>query len=229
MPDTSTTRRGRKPARKPGRPPRQGQDAEDVKRGLVNAARELFARRGFGEVGIRELSRAAGVTPGMIAYYFGGKQGLYEAMFASVFEELIARARELAAQPQPSTEPLAGLIRLYVATISAQPWLPALLLREVVTGDPALRARFVERFAKRAAVILPGLVSAEIARGALRPDLDPALVLLSLVGACVFPFLAHPLLGKVLGYELDPSFGETLAAHTQKLFLEGARAAEVQA
>jgi AcrR family transcriptional regulator len=194
-----------------------------VKRGLVAAARELFARRGFGEVGIRELSRAAGVTPGMISYYFGGKQGLYEAMLASVFEDILARARELGAQPARSSAPLAGLIRLYAGTLTAQPWLPGLLLREVITGGAAARARFVERFAKRAAVLLPGLVSAEIASGALRDDLDPVLTLLALVGATVFPFLAFPVLGKTLGYQLDEQFGERLAAHTASLLLDGAR------
>jgi len=214
--------RTRSRSRRPGRPPR-GRAAEDVRRGLVTAARELFSRRGFGEVGIRELSRAAGVTPGMISYYFGGKQGLYEAMLASVFEDLIARVRELAAQPGESTAPLEGLIRLYAATLTAQPWLPALLLREVITGDPGTRARFVERFARHGAELLPGLVSSEMAAGTLRKDLDPVLTLLALIGSSVFPFLAHPVLGKLLGYELDEPFAKRLAAHTARLFLDGAR------
>ena len=194
-----------------------------MKRGLVAAARDLFAKRGFGEVGIRELSRTAGVTPGMISYYFGGKQGLYEAMLASVFDELLVRVRELAAQPAQSTAPLEGLVRMYAATMTAQPWLPALLLREVITGDPGMRARFVERFAARAAAILPALLSAEIAGGALRADLDPKLAVLSMLGMCVFPFLAHPITGKVLGYELDTEFADRLVAHTRALFLDGAR------
>jgi AcrR family transcriptional regulator len=201
----------------------RGRNAEDVRRGLVDAARDLFARRGFGEVGIRELSRAAGVTPAMISYYFGGKQGLYEAMLASVFDDILLRVRALAEQPARSTAPLAEFVRLYTATLTAQPWLPALLLREVITGDPAARARFIERFARRAAALLPGLISAEIASGALRDDLDPVLGVLSLVGASVFPFLAFPLLGKLLGYELDADFAARLATHTTRLFLDGAR------
>jgi TetR/AcrR family transcriptional regulator len=210
-------------ARGPGRPRRGPALSDDVKRELVAAARDLFARRGFSEVGIRELSRAAGVTPGMISYYFGGKQGLYEAMLASVFDDLLARVRELAAQPAESTAPLAALIRLYTATITSQPWLPALVLREVIFGDEETRARFVERFAQRAAVILPGLIRAEIESGALRRDLDPALMVLALVGTSLFPFLAHPVMGKVLGYELDDDFAQRLATHTTRLLLDGAR------
>jgi len=224
MANRRTERAGaaREGGRRPGRP-RRGPVLEDPKRELVAAARDLFARRGFSEVGIRELSRAAGVTPGMISYYFGGKQGLYEAMLSSVFEDLLARVRELAAQPAESTAPLAALVRLYTATLASQPWLPALLLREVIYGDAETRARFIERFAQRASALLPALVASEIESGALRADLDPALTVLALIGASVFPFLAHPVLGKVLGYELDDAFAARLASHTTRLLFDGGR------
>jgi AcrR family transcriptional regulator len=217
-------RKGGKTTRRPGRPA-QGRAAEDVKRELVEAARELFSRRGFGDVGIRELARSAGVTPGMISYYFGGKQGLYEAMLASVFDGLIARVGELFAESPRSTAPVEALIQLYIATIASQPWVPALLLREVVTAGPAERARFVERFARRGLPLLQGLFAKEIEAGALRADLDARLAVLSLAGMSIFPFLTHPVMGKVFDYELDEAFAKRLAEHTTRLFLDGTRAA----
>ena len=217
------SRRKQGPIKRVGRPVRS-ESPEDVRRRLVAVARDLFAKRGFGEVGIREIARAAEVTPGMISYYFDDKLGLYEAMLASVFEEMLGRARELATRPADGTGPLAALIRLYISTIASQPWVPALLLREIVTGESAARARFIERFASRVATLLPGLVAAEVAIGELRDDLDARLCVLSLVGMSVFPFLAHPLAGKVLGYELDAAFAERLIDHTTRLFFAGARA-----
>jgi AcrR family transcriptional regulator len=214
------TARRKKVARRVGRP-RAGEGAADLRRRLVEVARALFSRRGFGEVGIREIARAADVTPGMISYYFGGKQGLYEAMLASVFEDMLARVRELGAQPAGDGGPLAALVRLYVTTLRAQPWLPGLMLREVLTGDSKLRARFVTRFASRAGEILPALVGAEIGAGKLRADLDPTLAVLSLIAMCVFPFVGHAIGGPVFGYELDEAFCERLIAHTQRLFFEG--------
>jgi AcrR family transcriptional regulator len=227
---TSRTRTGgtrKKPAlaRRVGRPARD-ESAEDVRRRLVAVARDLFATRAFGEVGIRELARAANVTPGMISYYFGDKQGLYEAMLSSVFEEMLARVRELAAEHAQGTRPLEALVRLYIATIASQPWLPAVVLREIVTGDSAARARFIERFASRVGTLVPGLLAGEIAAGELRADLDPRLAMLSLFGMSIFPFLAHPIAGKVLGYELDAAFAERLIAHTTRLFFDGTRPAE---
>jgi hypothetical protein len=73
-------------------------------------------------------------------------------------------------------------------------------------------------------VLLPFLAR-EQERGHLRRELDPTLALLSLVGMCAFPYLAHPLLGLVLGYELDEPFRKRLADHSVRLFLDGARGA----
>src|SRR5262245_59428572 len=199
MTSGSRVRPHRAKPRRPGRPVRaEGESADVVRERLVDSARALFTRRGFGEVSVREIAREAGVTPAMIADYFGYKQGLYLAMLTSVFETLLARVRELGGQSPASTAPIEGFIRLYVATISSQPWLPALLLREVIATDSAARTQFVERFASRAAALLPALFSTEIESGALRADLDPKLAVLSLVGICAFPFLAHPIAGKVL-------------------------------
>lgn len=39
----------------------------------------------------------------------------------------------------------------------------------------------------------------------------------------VFPFLVHPILGEVLGYQLDAEFRDRLHQHTRRLFLDGAR------
>src|SRR5262245_3933050 len=105
------TPRTRAKSRRPGRPVRgAGEGAGAVRERLVETARALFTRRGFGEVSVREIGRAAGVTPAMIAYYFGDKQGLYEAMLTSVFDTLLGRMRELAAQSPASTAPVETFI-----------------------------------------------------------------------------------------------------------------------
>lgn len=46
---------------------------------LLDAAEELFAARGFADVGSRELAARAGVNVAQIAYHFGSKRGLYVA------------------------------------------------------------------------------------------------------------------------------------------------------
>ena len=59
-----------------GRPKTTG--AEDVRDALLNAARDLFLRYGYRAVSSRQIAAAAGANSAMIAYYFGGKPGLYK-------------------------------------------------------------------------------------------------------------------------------------------------------
>ena len=56
---------------------------------LVRAARPLFAERGYTDVGTEEIVRAAGVTRGALYHHFGGKEGLFLAVFELVEEELL--------------------------------------------------------------------------------------------------------------------------------------------
>jgi TetR/AcrR family transcriptional regulator len=220
MPPTPATRR-----RRPGRParPRSAVPPDEVRQRLLEAAEQLFAARGYDAVGVRELARAAHVSPAMIAYYFGDKAGLLDAVFDRVFERLLAQLRSLAEAPAGERGAPERLIRLYVETIGREPWLPSFVVREVLGGDAERRARFAARFPARLAPVLLPFLAREKAQGRLRADLDPVLAILSLIGMCAFPFLAHPLLGRVLGYELDEGFRARLADHSVRLFLDGAR------
>jgi len=212
--------------RGPGRP-RQGDSAEDVRARLIAAATGLFSRRGFGEVGVREVATAAGVTPAMVSYYFGDKQGLYAAMLESVFERLIDRVAALARREAGAEgDPLAAFVRMHIATLAEEPWVPQLILREVLGGEGPLRERFIEDFARRMTATVLGLLGEGIAESRLRADLDPRLTVLSLMGLCVFPYLSHPVSGPVLGVELDESFRDRLTEHTVKLIAHGVLAEE---
>ena len=53
---------------------------------LLKAAEELFAERGFADVGNREITARAGANLAAIKYHFGSKHGLYEATVRRVFD-----------------------------------------------------------------------------------------------------------------------------------------------
>jgi TetR/AcrR family transcriptional regulator len=207
--------------RRPGRPS-SAESGADVRRKLIATSQRLFAEKGFGEVGLREIAQAAGVTPAMISYYFGDKAGLYEAVFVETLEAFLGRIQSTAAESAPSGLPLERFLGIYFQTMMEQPWLPNLLLREVATRDSPFRKLFVERFAGKAMKLLPALIARQIESGRLRANLDPKHTLLSLLGMTVFPVIAAPVLGPLLGYRLDNDFAAERIEHIQHLFLEGA-------
>lgn len=208
--------------RSPGRPQLDpGQPGVRIR--LIRAAAQLVAERGYNATSIREIAAAADVTPAMIAYYFGDKRGLLEAILDHAFEQLVRGVQQLAAEDDTADSPfVTRFVPLYLKAVTREPWIPRFLMREVFSADTPVREQFVERFARRVAAVVPAVFAREIEAGRLRRDLDPQLALLSLIGMCVFPLIVEPVLGPLLGFQVDAAFTERLIEHTVELFLEGA-------
>jgi AcrR family transcriptional regulator len=56
---------------------------------LIEAATPVFAKKGLHGVSVRELAAGCGCNVSMISYYFGGKDGLYEAVLREVFSGML--------------------------------------------------------------------------------------------------------------------------------------------
>src|SRR5262249_47372989 len=150
-----------KPRPRPGRP-RQEAGSPQVRERLVEAAIELAREQGFDAIGVRQIASAAGVTPGMIAYYFGDKRGLYEAMFEATFQRLTQRVRALIERTAGGGDPIARLVDLQIHTLADTPWLPTLLAREGLGRESPLRQFFAERLAKGPGVLIPQMLRREM-------------------------------------------------------------------
>jgi TetR/AcrR family transcriptional regulator len=209
--------------RQPGRPSADARlDAQDK---LLDAASRLFAERGVGQVSLRTVAAEAGVTPAMVHYYFGSKEGLYDAMIERTFDRVLVAVRSLAARPADGSRPrerLAAVLEVIVGSFAAEPWVPMLVVREVLSEGGRFRERFIESYASQMAELLPGLFRQEIEQGQFRSDLDPRLAFLSFMGMTLMPFVARPVAERALGIDYDEEFLRGFAEHTSRLFVEGA-------
>ncbi len=70
------------------------------------AARRLFADRGYAGVGTEEIVRAAGVTRGALYHHFEGKEGLLEAVYEQIEEEV---TRKIAKDALSGGDPMEAL------------------------------------------------------------------------------------------------------------------------
>jgi len=209
--------------KRPGRPTRGDSNVRDR---LIDAATGLAIERGFDAAGIREIADRAGVSSGMISYYFGDRRGLYEAMFERATGRL-SNQLSAALNTLPSgADAIETMIRLHSAALAADPWIPQLLAREVLAKEGNLRTSFAERVGEGPLRLMLEAIEEAIERGVLRSDLDPALCVLSLASMSVFPYLVAPVLGDQLGIVLDDDFRRRLVEHNLALIARGLRARE---
>lgn len=68
----------------------QAERRDATRAALLEAARPLFAERGYDAVGAEQIVAAAGVTRGALYHHFDGKRGLFAAVFEEIEQELIA-------------------------------------------------------------------------------------------------------------------------------------------
>ena len=81
----------------PERPRTKAAQREATTAALIDAARDLFAERGYANVGTEEIVQRAGVTRGALYHHFrGGKEELFRAVVVQVSAETARRVRDAA-------------------------------------------------------------------------------------------------------------------------------------
>ena len=81
----------------------RAEQAEATRAELLSAARELFAERGYADVGTEEIVRATGVTRGALYHHFRDKRDLFREVHESLERELVER---IGASMQGTDDPL---------------------------------------------------------------------------------------------------------------------------
>jgi AcrR family transcriptional regulator len=81
--------------------------AEATRTALIEAARELFAAKGYADTGTPEIVSAAGVTRGALYHHFVDKLELFRAV---VEREAETVARHIARESEVSDSPIEGIM-----------------------------------------------------------------------------------------------------------------------
>jgi TetR/AcrR family transcriptional regulator len=215
----STRSRSAAARRGPGRP--AGAQAGEGQEALLEAARRLMAEKGLPGVTLREVAERAGVKPALVNYYFGGKQGLLRAVVAEVSQRMLATIREAAAVEGSVEERLRALVGAVVGFFTEEPYAPRLIMEQVLFGEEEMIDAFVAGYARPNLETMRRLLADGAARGELR-EVDPLLLVPTLVGGCVFFFLAAPVIQRLFGLEaITPELAGRLVDHTVEVLLRG--------
>jgi len=149
---------------------------------LIEAARTIFADKGYEAASVREITASASANLGAITYHFGSKQGLYDAVLASLLDPLaraVGLGQPVSADAKGSAlDRIDGMVAAMFAHLAAHPDLQLLVLQHVVTRQ-ALPGPMYDRLAA-----MVGRLSAEIATGQAEGSIragDPVLMAVSVM------------------------------------------------
>src|SRR3954454_4979440 len=92
----------------------RGKKAEATRARLLRVSRDLFAKRGYADVGTEEIVRRAKVTRGALYHHFRDKQDLFRAVHEQLEAELVASLGAQIAGIEDAGEMLATGLRSFL-------------------------------------------------------------------------------------------------------------------
>ncbi|MFT3669149.1 MAG: helix-turn-helix domain-containing protein [Pseudoxanthomonas sp.] len=207
--------------RKRARGRRPTAESADLRASLLDAALACFVRRGIAATSLRDIATEAAVTPALVHYYFGDKAQLQEAVVAERLLPVIGQMRAplMQAGEGDVAALVAGFVHGIAGVVQQHPWLPTLWVREILCEGGALRDMMISQVGPLLPKMMAGRFAAAQQAGQLNPDLDPRLLMVSLIGLTMFPMASAPIWRQLFGAD-DIDFND-LRRHTLVLLDRG--------
>ena len=193
------------------------EEQHKTKERIIAAASKVLAEKGYEATTLREISREAQAGPGLVHYYFGGKDELLVEVLQAAGQRFHQRMEHLTQQMSTNWSLDALLTQLY-ERVDLEPEVYRLRYESFALGlhnpviEPKVRERLAQRRDEIGSIIARALENRERTESVKRFSLDPTLLAALLLA--LFDGLA---LQKIM----DPTFDLEAAYHLLVQALHG--------
>lgn len=147
---------------------------------IFRTAAHLFAQKGFDGVSMREISEQSGVTKPTIYYYFGSKEGIYEALIDSGLQHVVSSFEDIAHINASAKNKLVMMTKKFFQLAVEEPDFSKFFMTLAI---PLSDNTVLEKFRKQMLnqgnilkkIVIEGIMSGEFGAAA-RPDLAAQII-----------------------------------------------------
>ncbi len=193
-------------------------EAPDTQKKILAAARRVFHRRGFAGARMQEIADEAGINKALLHYYFRNKEQLFRHVLREALEHTITVIIQAMSSEAPLEKKIETFVHGYIDMFTEHPYIPAFVLHEINTEPERLLSMLP--FDRIGQFDIPGILGRELdkaaAEGRIRA-IPPRQFIINLVGLCVFPFAARPILQLVLNMPGEENFAAFIQERKQTL------------
>ena len=191
---------------------------------IIHAATEIFLEKGKDGARMQEIADQAGINKALLHYYFRSKDKLFENVFKQEFKSIFNGIIPLTTGAHNFKDFLYQFITNYLQNIIPRRNLMRFILWEITKVQPNLTQYILEVFQEYGFQENPVALRIQqaIDQGEIK-SIDPSHFIMSLLGMCVFPVIAAPVMEKILPAAdfQQPGFLEQRIATIVDLLWEG--------
>jgi AcrR family transcriptional regulator len=193
-------------------------DKTDRERIIIDAALNVFSRKGYADTRMADIAREAEMSYGLVYHYFENKEKLFDAIVEEWWTGFYNKLEALKKSPMPTDEKLIGIIRYLLSVYANEPNQISIFITEVSRGfvyhaHSKGRDKFNGLFALCREIILEGQTN-----GFLRNDIQARYLTYVFLGA-IDTFLSVMILGEET---LTPGREKRIINGIIQVFLHGA-------
>lgn len=201
----------------------------DTETRIFEAALKVFAQKGKDGARLKEIADEAGIHRPLLHYYFRTKQQLYDAVAERMFKQFLM-SFDAPAEGGRFADTLRAFIGHYMDSVREHRHAAMWMVTENMAGSPILGEMLARAFATEGSPqrAMVEAVERAVRSGEIQP-VNPRQLMLTVVSACVFPFLTLPTVKMMnpLAAEDFDAYLEERKAHLFEVIYHGLATREV--
>ena len=161
--------------------PRRTRRSARTRERILQAATEVFARRGFHGARVADIAEQAGIAYGLVYHHFRNKDEILAAIFSERWSRYVQYIEEMAGSERSFREQVGHLVHFWVETWRQDPHLMTVMINEISRSYEFIEAHDVGTVLVAFDAVERLIVRAQ-QRGEVRDDVDAKLVTYAAMG-----------------------------------------------
>ena len=189
------------------RPPRPGatrtNDPERTKADILTVATQEFAENGYSGGRVDDIAERTKTSKRMIYYYFGSKDGLYEAVLLEYYAKLRGAEAELHLEGQPPLQAIQRLIEFtYNWHITHADGVRLVMVENIHRARHLAALPSIEPVNSKVIQLVEGLLARGVEDGVVRDGVKALDLYLSIAALCYFSVSNRYTIKAIFGYDM---------------------------
>ena len=164
---------------------------------ILQVARKAFTQKGLSGARMQDIADEAGINKALVHYYFESKEKLFGLIFDQEFEKFFTSLALLISADLPLFEKIEKIVSLDIERLSQFPDMPLFVINEVSRNPEIMAKRLKQLQQKSVMENFQKQINSEIKKGSIK-SISAEQLLINIQSLSVFPFIAKPMLKKVL-------------------------------
>jgi AcrR family transcriptional regulator len=160
---------------------------------IIQAAEKVFVRDGYDGARMQSIADEAEINKAMLHYYFRSKEKLFQHILTGKIRAFLPTILEVIQTEMTILQKLEAVVDAYLIMLSKNPRLPMFILFSTYRNPAILEQLPREIFHGLIGIIKKAIKNRELKK------VDPEHLIVSIMGMCIFPYVARPIASHMLG------------------------------